>query len=200
VYIYTFFRQAQEALVRNLADRPQVGFATRTTGEYAAFATLSVDTLEESARLLVELSDGPPVVAETAVALDPSWLCAHPLNLPRRVECYVQIQVNRLAQVVRVRQELLALDLTMAATIVAGHFNILLHLGADTFAEVERALLYDLPSVPDIGPTSVALAGFDEAQRDREWFWRPPQEVPMPSYKTRLYGSGAAQAGAGEDK
>jgi hypothetical protein len=200
MYTYLFFRQAQQALIGSLAERRQVGFATRTTGEYAAFATLSMDSLQEPGRLLVELSDGPPAVAETAVALDPSWLCAHPLRPPRRVECYVQIQVNRLRQVVRVRQELLALDLTMAATIVAGRFNILLHLGADTFPEVERALLYDLPSVPGIGSTSVALAEFDEAERDRDWFWRPSEDAPKPSYKSRLYTSDAAQAEAGQGK
>ena len=187
MYAYMFFREAREALIPNLAEYPQVGFATWTSGEYATFAALEVASPEEPVGLLIQLSDGAPVIAETAIALDPSWYLIHPMVQPRKVECYVQIKLHRLGHLRRVRQELFQLDLAMGATIVAGDFDILLQLGADTFSEVEQALLHDLPSIPDVVSRSVALATFDQADEGSRWFWRPSAGGVRPSYKKRLY-------------
>ena len=127
-------------------------------GPYDAIVAVSVDTLDELRRIVMEdIRGGQSPRTDTAIALRPHLL-AIPMSpdLPPVVAFVrVTVQAGRANEVLEAVERISGF---VGAVLVAGSFDLLLEFGRDSVDEVAAVLREELQTIDGIASTVTSLA------------------------------------------
>ena len=169
---YVFLSNADASTIANLADSedPRIRMVVELAGAYDALVALEVSDLRDLKRVMLDSVRGAGHAdTDTAIAVQP--LQAAMIHLPtairrwivfRNVEGITRIHCKR-RHVLEVFEAVQNIDGFLGASLVAGHYDIALGVGGDTYEEVSGVLLSQLQDIDGIVST---VSSFATNQKD----------------------------------
>lgn len=159
---YVFLSNADRSTIASLADSgdPRVRMVVELAGAYDALVVLEVADLKDLRSVMLDTVRGAGHAdTDTAIAVSP--LQATMIHLPtairrwiifKKVEAITRIHCQR-GHVMDVFQAIQDIDGFLGASLVAGHYDIALGVGGDTYDEVSGVLLSQLQAIDGIVKT-----------------------------------------------
>jgi hypothetical protein len=186
---YVLVHQAADGVINRLYEVDEVRFASRTVGAHLAVAVVSGKEISDVVSVVERVHRYGVVAHETAIPLRPNpshnqGALPRPPYIkgmtPLTYEAFVGLTVGSpIDHVQHVIGALRRLDVTLAAHVVTGRYQVMAELGSPHYHELREALLLDVLGIEGVSSIAASLAVFHAPEAERsegeaDWFWRDP--------------------------